>query len=103
MAIVTLTSDWGTRDYYAAAVKGTLLSMMPDVTIVDITHQINPFNISQAGFTLKHCYKNFPVGTIHIIAVETIESLDSPHVVVKAGGHYFISTDNGIFLLLMLS
>lgn len=101
MAIVTLTSDWGTRDYYAAAVKGTLLSMMPDVTIVDITHQINPFNISQAGFTLKHCYKNFPVGTIHIIAVETIESPDSPHVVVKAGGHYFISTDNGIFSLIL--
>ena len=101
MAIVTLTSDWGTRDYYAAAVKGTLFSMMPDVTIVDITHQINPFNISQAGFTLKHCYKNFPVGTIHIIAVETIESPDSPHVVVKAGGHYFISTDNGIFSLIL--
>lgn len=97
MAIVTLTSDWGTRDYYAAAVKGTLLSLMPDVTIVDITHQIDPFDIAQAGFTLKNCFRNFPVGTIHIIAVDTIESPATPHVVVKADGHYFISTDNGIF------
>lgn len=101
MAIVTLTSDWGTRDYYAAAVKGTLLSLMPDVTIVDITHQIDPFNISQAGFTLKNCFRNFPLGTIHIIAVNTIESPAMPHVVVKAEGHYFISTDNGIFSLIL--
>lgn len=97
MAIVTLTSDWGTRDYYAAAVKGTLLSYMPDVTIVDITHEIEPFSIAQAGFTLKNCFRSFPPGTIHIVAVDTIESPESPHVVVKAEGQFFISTDNGIF------
>lgn len=97
MAIITLTSDWGTSDYYSAAVKGVILSQMPNVTIVDITHNISPFNIAQAGFTLRNCYKNFPEGTIHIIAVETVESKNNPHVVVKADGHYFISTDNGIF------
>ena len=97
MAIITLTSDWGTKDYYAAAVKGTILSMLPSATIVDITHEIEPFNVSQAGFTLKNCYRCFPPGTIHIIAVDTIESMDFPHVVVKAEGQYFISTDNGIF------
>ena len=97
MAIITLTSDWGSTDYYAAAVKGVILSLMPNVTIVDITHNINPFNVAQAGFTLHNCYRNFPEGTIHIIAVETEESKDRPHVVVKANGHYFISTDNGIF------
>lgn len=101
MAIVTLTSDWGTRDYYAAAVKGTLLSYMPDVTIVDITHEISSFSIAQAGFTLKNCFRSFPPGTIHIIAVDTIESPDSPHVVVKAEGQFFISTDNGIFSLIL--
>ena len=92
-----MTSDWGTSDYYAAAVKGVILSQMPDATIVDITHDIAPFNIAHAGFTLRNCYRNFPEGTIHIIAVETIESDVAPHVVVKAHGHYFISTDNGIF------
>lgn len=97
MAIITLTSDWGTTDYYVAAVKGTILSKLPNATIVDITHEITPFNIPQAGFTLKNCFRCFPSGTIHIIAVDTIESMDRPHVVVKAEGQYFISTDNGIF------
>lgn len=97
MAIITLTSDWGTSDYYAASVKGIILSLMPNVTIVDITHEISPFNIAQAGFVMRNCYRNFPEGTIHIIAVETIESDQNPHVVVKANGHYFITTDNGIF------
>lgn len=97
MAIITLTSDWGTSDYYAAAVKGVILSQMPSATIVDITHDIAPFNVAEAGFTLRNCYRNFPEGTIHIIAVDTIESDVHPHVVVKAHGHYFISTDNGIF------
>ena len=97
MAIITLTSDWGTSDYYAAAVKGVILSQMPNAIIVDITHDITPFNIAEAGFTLRNCYRNFPEGTIHIIAVDTIESDIHPHVVVKAHGQYFISTDNGIF------
>ena len=97
MAIITLTSDWGTSDYYVAAVKGTILSYLPDVTIVDITHEIEPFNIPQVGFTLRNSFRCFPKGTIHIIAVNTIESPENPHVVVKAEGHYFIGTDNGIF------
>ena len=97
MAIITLTSDWGTSDYYVAAVKGVILSQLPSATIVDITHEIIPFNIAQAGFTLRNCYKNFPEGTIHIIAVESVESKDFPHVVVKSRGQYFIATDNGIF------
>jgi hypothetical protein len=97
MAIITLTSDWGTSDYYVAAVKGTILAQIPDATIVDITHEIDPFNLPQVGFTLRNCFRCFPQGTIHIIAVDTIESLENPHVVVKAEGQYFISTDNGIF------
>ena len=72
MAIITLTSDWGTSDYYAAAVKGVILSQLPNANIVEITHDIAPFNIVQAGFTLHNCYRNFPEGTIHIIAVEAI-------------------------------
>ena len=55
MAIITLTSDWGTSDYYAAAVKGVILSQVPNVTIVDITHDISPFNVAEAGFTVHNC------------------------------------------------
>lgn len=97
MAIITLTSDWSYSDYYVAAVKGKILSLMPDATIVDITHDVAPFNVRQAGFVLKNSFRDFPQGTIHIIGVDTIETLDIPHVVVKAEGQYFISADNGIF------
>lgn len=97
MAIITLTSDWGTGDYYTAAVKGVILSQIPNATIVDITHEVSHFNIAQAGFIVRNCYRNFPEGTIHILAVETIESNQNPHVVVKAHGQYFVGTDNGIF------
>lgn len=97
MAIITLTSDWGTSDYYAAAVKGVILSQMPSATIVDITHEVTHYDIAQAGFIIRNCYRNFPEGTIHILSVETIESDQNPHVVVKAHGQYFVGTDNGIF------
>lgn len=101
MAIITLTSDWGLSDYYVAAVKGAIYSMLPCATVVDITHNIEPWDIASAAFIIRNCYQNFPEGTIHIIAVETEESSDKPHIALKANGHYFIGTDNDIFSLIL--
>lgn len=101
MAIVTLTSDWGSGGYYAASVKAALLSQVPDVTIVDISHDIPPLDIRHAAFVLKNSYPQFPKGSIHIIAVNEIESNTNPHVLVQADGHYFIGTDSGIFSLFL--
>ena len=101
MAIITLTSDWGLSDYYLPAVKGTIFSALPDVNVVDITHNIEPFDVRSAAFIVKNCYKNFPKGTIHILAIDTEESVENPHVVVKANDHYFVGTDNSIFSLII--
>ena len=101
MAIITLTSDWGLSDYYVAAVKGAILTALPDACIVDITHNIEPWDIASAAFIIRNCYQNFPEGTIHIIGVETEESLEKPHIALKANGHYFIGTDNDIFSLIL--
>ena len=101
MAIITLTSDWGLSDYYVPAVKGAIFSALPDVNVVDITHNIEPFDVRSAAFIVKNCYKNFPEGTIHILAIDTEESVDNPHVVVKVNGHYFVGTDNHIFSLII--
>jgi S-adenosyl-L-methionine hydrolase (adenosine-forming) len=100
MAIITLTSDWGTRDHYAAAVKGAILSRLPSASIVDISHQIERFNIFQASFTLKNCYRNFPPGTIHIIDILSESSPETPNTVVFCEEQYFIATDNGILTLI---
>lgn len=100
MAIITLTSDWGHRDHYIAAVKGKLLSLMPEVTIVDISHTIEHYNHNHAAFVLINAFSFFPQGTVHIIGVNSIAGINSPHTVMKFGGHYFIGADNGILSLI---
>jgi len=100
MPIITLTSDWGLKDHYLASVKGAFLRSIPEVTLIDISHQIPPFDLNQASFVLKSAYKNFPEGSIHIVGVNTEASIEMPHVLIKHQGHYFIGADNGIFSLM---
>ena len=100
MSIITLTTDWNKNDYYIGAVKGAIYSSCNNVSVVDITHQVKPFNIFQAAFILKNCYANFPEGTIHLIGVKSDYSEHHKHMIVRHNGHYFISTNNGIFSLL---
>ncbi|PKP53636.1 MAG: hypothetical protein CVT92_03410 [Bacteroidetes bacterium HGW-Bacteroidetes-1] len=101
MAIITLTSDWGTSDYYLAAVKGTILSQIPNAIIVDISHHIRQFDLEGAAFTVKNCYQSFPKGTIHIVSVNTEESIERPHIAISHNGYYFIGTDNGLFSMIL--
>jgi S-adenosylmethionine hydrolase len=103
MSIVTLISDWNSADYYIGAMKGRILGNCPDALVVDINHQITSHNINQAAFVLKNTYKNFPEGTIHIIAVQSEEGRDRPFSLVKYNKHFFIGADNGLFYLIMES
>lgn len=100
MSIITLTTDWNANDYYVGAVKGKILSQCPTAVIVDISHQIQSFNIHQAAFVLRNACSNFPEGTIHIIGVNTEGAQDQPFLIIKNENHYFVGTDNGIFGLL---
>jgi S-adenosylmethionine hydrolase len=100
MTIVTLTTDWNTNDYYVGAIKGKILSQSTQAQVVDISHQVPAFNITQAAFILRNCYYNFPKGSIHIIGVNTEGGKDMPFLLVEYKKHYFIGTDNGIFGLL---
>lgn len=99
MPVITLISDWGTKDHYTASVKGAILKRDPSIIIVDISHQVEAFNISQASFILRNAYPDFPEGTIHIVAINTDESEKTPHLAISHNGHFFIGTDNGIFPL----
>jgi hypothetical protein len=100
MAIITLTSDWGLKDYYIGAVKGAILRQLPEAQIVDISHLIPVFDLNQAAFIVRNFYRNFPEGSIHIIAINGEASIETPHTLVKHHGHFFIGADNGIFSLL---
>lgn len=100
MPIITLTSDWGIKDHYLASVKGAIFSRIPEVNIVDISHDIPHYDIFKAAFVLKNCYRNFPAGTIHIIAVNSEASVKHPHSLVFANDQYFIAADTGVFSLI---
>ena len=99
MSIITLTSDLGTVDSYVASVKSAILSQLKDVKIVDISNLIEPFNIQQAAFTLRNCYKDFPTGTVHIVSIDDELSIFNEHLAVLSNGYYFIGADNGLFSL----
>jgi hypothetical protein len=100
MAIITLTTDLGYKDFYQAALKGSILSLKPDVNIIDITHSISAFNIPQAAFVLKNAFPYFPKGTVHLIGINSVFHQKTKYLAVKYRGHYFVGSDNGIFSLM---
>ena len=100
MPIVTLTTDFGTKDHFVGAVKGAVYSSIPSAQIVDISHQISPFNITETAYILKNAYKNFPVGTIHIVGVDSELHEDNKHIALLLNGHYFVCPDNGLISMI---
>jgi len=101
MAIITLTSDFGTKDYYVSAVKGAIISELKNkITIIDITNEIPIFDISKAAYILKNSFSNFPKGTIHIVSVDSEITANNSAILMEHKGHYFIGADNGLFSLI---
>ena len=80
MSLITLTTDFGTKDHFVGAVKGAIYSELNDARIVDISHQISPFNITETAYILKNAYKNFPKGSIHIVGVDSELSVENKHI-----------------------
>lgn len=101
MAIITLTTDFGHKDHFVGAIKGTIYRELPEATIVDISHGIRPFNIPECAYILKNSYKAFPEGTIHIVGVDSEPSPENRHVAMLVDGHYFISANNGVISLII--
>lgn len=100
MAIITLTTDLGDKDIYQAALKGSILKLLPTVNIVDITNNVSAFNIQQAAFILKNSFHYFPDATVHLIGIDTVFSTYTKYLAIKYNGHYFVGADNGIFSLM---
>ena len=100
MVFVTLTTDFGHKDYSISVIKAALLEKIPNVSIIDISHEISPYNISETAYILKSAYKAFPKGSIHIVGVESEFTPENMHIVMQLEGHYFVGADNGIFSLI---
>jgi len=97
MSLITLLTDFGTADYFVAAVKGVILSANPAARIVDITHDIPPEDIECAAFTLLAVYSSFPAGTIHVAVVDPGVGSERRPILMKLGEQFFVGPDNGIF------
>ncbi len=107
MRIVTLTTDLGLKDHYVATIKGQLISQFSKLHIVDVSHNVEPFNIAQASYFVNNIIRDFPADSIHFIGVDSIPviNIDTPKlnmypIVMKLKGQYFIGLDNGFFSLL---
>ncbi len=87
MAIITLTTDFGEKDHFVGAVKGAIYTEMADAKIVDISHYVSPFHLHEAAYIIQNAYKSFPLGTIHVIGVDSELNPENKHIAVYMDGH----------------
>lgn len=95
--MITLLTDFGTADYFVAAVKGVILSINPQAYLLDLTHEIPAQDVACGAFTIGACYHNFPAGTVHMAVVDPGVGSARRAIVVAAGGQAFVGPDNGLF------
>lgn len=102
MASITLTTDFGLDNHYVAVIKGSLLTELGNVPIVDISHGSKAYDIAAASYILKAAAFEFPEGSVHLISVGSHESINNEEgfVAVSIKGHYFVGPNNGILQLL---
>ncbi len=100
MPLITLTTDFGLKDHFVGAVKGAIFNELNNAQIVDISHQITPFSVTEAAYIIKNSYINFPKGSIHVIGVDAELSQENKPVAILLDDHFFICSDNGILSLI---
>ena len=88
------------KDHFVGALKGKILSEYSNAVIVDISHDIDPFNTAEASYIINAAYKSFPKGTVHLIGVDAELNKENQHLAIQWNDHYFIGADNGILGLL---
>jgi S-adenosylmethionine hydrolase len=96
-AIITLLTDFGTKDHYVASMKGAILTINPQCTLVDITHHVSPHNITEGAFILASAYSSFPKGTIHLSVIDPGVGSPRAPILLVATNYFFIGPDNGLF------
>jgi S-adenosyl-L-methionine hydrolase (adenosine-forming) len=98
--IVTLLTDYGTKDHFVASMKAVILSITPQVQIIDITHDVPAHDILEAGFVLRSCFSYFPSRTIHVVVVDPTVGSQRKPIIVATDNYYFVAPDNGVLSLI---
>lgn len=97
--IITLLTDFGTKDHYVASMKGVILSINPRCTLIDITHEVGPQDIREGAILLASAFSYFPRGTIHIAVVDPGVGGERKPILIETRNYLFVGPDNGIFTL----
>jgi len=99
--VIALLTDFGTQDHYAGTMKGVILGICPDVTLVDITHDIPPHDVAAGAIELAASYKYFPAGTIFVAVVDPGVGSSRRGLAADTGDHRFVAPDNGVLTLVL--
>ena len=94
--IVTLTTDFGINDHFVGAVKGVILDIVPEATIVDISHAVQAFDVLDGALTISQTYSYFPTGTVHLIVVDPGVGTARRPIIASSDGYHFVAPDNGV-------
>ena len=100
MAIVTLLTDSGESDHYVAAIKARILSTNPGLTVVDISHHILPSDIAHGAYVLRSVFRDFPKGSVHLVAVNSTGSPGDAFIALQLEDHFLVGVDNGLLGLI---
>ena len=95
-AIITLTTDYGNSDHLVGTLKGVILKINPEVTLVDITHNVTPFDLLDGALAIGAAYAYFPPKTIHLVVVDPGVGTERRPLLVSANNQYFVAPDNGV-------
>jgi len=95
-AIITLTTDYGLNDHLVGTLKGVILKINPEATIVDITHNVAPFDVLDGALTIGSVYSYFPARTVHVVVVDPGVGTERRPLLVTAENQYFVAPDNGV-------
>lgn len=100
MALITFLSDFGTSDHYVAAVKASILSANPGLQVIDISHDVPSCHLPEASYLLESVFRDFPKGTVHLVAVNAAGKNEDKPIAIKLEEHFFVGPNNGIFSLI---
>lgn len=98
--LITLTTDFGAADHFVGAMKGVILGIAPRARIVDITHQIEPYDVNEAAFVIAQAWRYFPKRTVHVVVIDPGVGSARRPILAEAGGQFFIAPDNGVLSMI---
>ena len=97
--LITFTTDFGLSDHFVGTMKGVVAGIAPAARVIDISHDVAPYNLTEAAFIIAEAWPYFPRGTVHVVVIDPGVGSSRRPILAEAGGHFFIAPDNGVLAM----